>query len=82
LILIQDRWYIFDHKALHELSKEAIALHNDDMPKVISHIVSNLTQTHGTNHINVREHEWVFNNAGGMFLECKVLFLVFIDPTT
>ncbi|KAG8729039.1 C-8 sterol isomerase [Ceratobasidium sp. 423] len=62
---IKDRWYIFDHKALHELSREAIALHNDDMPKVISYIVSNLTQTHGTSNINVREHEWVFNNAGG-----------------
>ncbi|KAG8678424.1 C-8 sterol isomerase [Ceratobasidium sp. 395] len=62
---IKDQWYIFDPTTLHELSKEAIALHKEDMPKVISHIVANLTETHGTRHINVREHEWVFNNAGG-----------------
>ncbi|ELU40269.1 C-8 sterol isomerase [Rhizoctonia solani AG-1 IA] len=60
---------------LDTIKVQAIALHNDDMPKIISHIVSNLTQTHGAKHVNVREHEWVFNNAGGMLVEYKTLFL-------
>jgi C-8 sterol isomerase len=50
---------------LHELSREAIATHKDDVPQIISHIVQNLTATYGLNHINPREDEWVFNNAGG-----------------
>jgi hypothetical protein len=35
------------------------------MPKVIDHIVQNLTLTYGPKHINPRQQEWVFNNAGG-----------------
>ncbi len=61
----QDRWYIFDPPYLHDLSKQAIAAYPDDMENIISHIVSNLTATYGPKHINPREKEWVFNNAGG-----------------
>lgn len=53
-----------DPTHLHELSREAIALHNEDMPKIIDHIVQNLTATYGPKHINARQ-EWFFNNAGG-----------------
>ncbi|KAF9511177.1 hypothetical protein BS47DRAFT_1383587 [Hydnum rufescens UP504] len=62
---IKDRWYIFDPTFLHELSREAIATHNDDVPLTISFIVQNLTNTYGLYHINPREDEWVLSNAGG-----------------
>jgi len=62
---IKERWYIFDPTELHELAKAAISEHPDNTAAIISHIVSNLTETHGIQHINHREHEWVFNNAGG-----------------
>ncbi|KAG9046134.1 C-8 sterol isomerase [Tulasnella sp. UAMH 9824] len=50
---------------LHELAKDAIATYPDDTTSVINHIVANLTATYGTKHINTRQDEWVFNNAGG-----------------
>jgi len=59
------RWYILDPTTLHQLSQAAIAEHPDDMPKIISFIVKNLTETYGPKYINPREQEWVFNNAGG-----------------
>jgi len=62
---IKDRWYIFDPPYLHGLSNQAIAAHPGDMENIISHIVSNLTATYGPKHINPRENEWMFNNAGG-----------------
>lgn len=65
LLVTQERWYIFDPTMLHELSQEAIATHEGNMPLIVSHILRNLTETYGTNHINPREDEWVFNNAGG-----------------
>jgi len=62
---IKHRWYILDPTQLHELSKDAIAAHPDDTAKIIDHIVTNLTATYGAKHINQRQDEWVFNNAGG-----------------
>lgn len=62
---MQERWYIFDRTLLHELSKDAISKHPDDLPQMIDYIVTNLTATYGEKHINQRQKEWVFNNAGG-----------------
>ncbi|KIO21638.1 hypothetical protein M407DRAFT_218011 [Tulasnella calospora MUT 4182] len=62
---IKDRWYIMDPPFLHELAKDAIATYPGDTTNVINHIVTNLTATYGTKHINTRQEEWVFNNAGG-----------------
>ncbi|KAG8936357.1 C-8 sterol isomerase [Tulasnella sp. 419] len=62
---IKDRWYILDTTELHILAQDAIRLNPGDTGKIISHIVSNLTETHGLKHINPRQDEWVFNNAGG-----------------
>jgi C-8 sterol isomerase len=50
---------------LHDLSQAAIALHGTNTSKIIDHIVTNLTETYGKNHINPRQDEWFFNNAGG-----------------
>ncbi|KAG8957226.1 C-8 sterol isomerase [Tulasnella sp. 419] len=62
---IKDRWYILDTTELHQLAQDAIELHPGDTGKMISHMVTNLTETHGSKHINPRQDEWVFNNAGG-----------------
>ncbi|KAG9006368.1 C-8 sterol isomerase [Tulasnella sp. JGI-2019a] len=62
---IKERWYIFDPTELHELAKAAIAQNPDNTTEIISHIVSSLIKTHGLKHINPREDEWMFNNAGG-----------------
>ncbi|CAG7853740.1 C-8 sterol isomerase; AltName: Full=Delta-8--delta-7 sterol isomerase [Serendipita indica DSM 11827] len=62
---IKHRWYIFDPTYLHELSRDAIAHHGNQTGKMIDHIVTNLTATYGTKHINPRQDEWFFNNAGG-----------------
>lgn len=32
---------------------------------MVNNIVTSLLETHGPEHINVRQDEWVFNNAGG-----------------
>jgi C-8 sterol isomerase len=50
---------------LHQLSRAAIALHGTNTSGIIDHIVTNLTETYGENHINPRQDEWFFNNAGG-----------------
>lgn len=50
---------------LHDLSKAAIARHGDDTANIIDFIVTNLTETYGTRHINIRQDEWFLNNAGG-----------------
>lgn len=65
LLYKKSRWYIFDPVALNEVSREAIAKYPDDINNIMSHIVTNLTATYGSNHINPRQDEWVFNNAGG-----------------
>ncbi|KZV96931.1 ERG2 and sigma1 receptor-like protein [Exidia glandulosa HHB12029] len=62
---IKERWYIFDPTSLHNLALASIALHPNDTRAVINHIVTSLLETHGPQHINVRQDEWVFNNAGG-----------------
>ncbi|KZV96933.1 ERG2 and sigma1 receptor-like protein [Exidia glandulosa HHB12029] len=62
---IKERWYIFDPTALHNLALASIALHPNDTRAVVNNIVTSLLETHGSQHINVRQDEWVFNNAGG-----------------
>ncbi|KAG9010531.1 C-8 sterol isomerase [Tulasnella sp. 427] len=62
---IKHRWYILDQPMLHELAQDAIAKYPDDTANIINHIVTNLTATYGSRHINPRQDEWVFNNAGG-----------------
>ncbi|KAG8984858.1 C-8 sterol isomerase [Tulasnella sp. JGI-2019a] len=62
---IKERWYIFDPTELHNLANAAIAQSPDNTTQIVSHIVSNLIEKHGLKHINPREDEWVFNNAGG-----------------
>jgi len=64
-----ERFYIFQPAPLHALVLEALDLYPGQsaasLEKVIDHIVTNLTETHGTKHINVDQKEWFFNNAGG-----------------
>ncbi|PVG03004.1 putative C-8 sterol isomerase erg-1 [Serendipita vermifera] len=62
---IKDRWYIMDPVLLNQLSRDAIAKHENDTVGMIDYIVANLTDTYGAKHINPRKDEWVFNNAGG-----------------
>ncbi|KAG8902938.1 C-8 sterol isomerase [Tulasnella sp. 403] len=62
---IKDRWYMFDPTYLHELSRTGVETYQDDTQAIINHIVQNLTETYGTQHINTNVNEWVFNNAGG-----------------
>jgi C-8 sterol isomerase len=50
---------------LHQLSQSAIALHGTNTSRIIDHIVTNLTVTYGETHINPKQDEWFFNNAGG-----------------
>ena len=54
-----------DPTMLHQLSQAGIALHGTNTSGIIDHIVTNLTATYGTQHINPRQDEWFFNNAGG-----------------
>ncbi|OHE96791.1 C-8 sterol isomerase [Colletotrichum orchidophilum] len=58
-----EKFYIFDHEHLHDLSKRAIAAHGNDTRSVVNYIVTELNGIHPTN-VNLDE-EWVFNNAGG-----------------
>lgn len=63
---LQDRWYIFEPQFLHELQVAAIAASPNDTAGMISHIVTNLTETYPDNKIRLNTHQdWVFNNAGG-----------------
>jgi C-8 sterol isomerase len=64
---LQDRWYAFDPIFLNQLSNSAIASAPNNTAGIISHIVTNLTQTYPSSvvRINTDKSEWVFNNAGG-----------------
>lgn len=66
---IKDRWYVFDPPFLHELAKDAVATHPDNLDGMIQHIVTNLTDTYpasaGIIALNTDSSEWTFNNAGG-----------------
>ncbi|KAJ8518872.1 hypothetical protein ONZ45_g4100 [Pleurotus djamor] len=64
---IKDRWYVFDPEKLHQLSRDAIAVHGENTEAIVHHIVTNLTAEYPSNkiRINTNEKEWVFNNAGG-----------------
>ncbi|EJU02620.1 C-8 sterol isomerase [Dacryopinax primogenitus] len=63
------RFYIFQPAPLQALVREALDLYpgqsSTSLQNVIDHIVLNLTETHGTKHINTNSKEWFFNNAGG-----------------
>lgn len=69
----KERFYVFDPIFLHELSKDAVTTHGNATNLVISHIISNLTQTYTTAdeaprvalQTAVTPENWVFNNAGG-----------------
>ncbi|KAH9941853.1 C-8 sterol isomerase [Epithele typhae] len=64
---IKDRWYVFEPGYLHDLAKNAVAAHPDDINAMIPFIVSNLTTEYPSSvvKINPDSSEWVFNNAGG-----------------
>ncbi|KAF9526708.1 ERG2/sigma1 receptor-like protein [Crepidotus variabilis] len=64
---IKDRWYVFDPVFLNQLANTAIAASPNNTAGMISHILTNLTQTYPTSvvRINTDSDEWVFNNAGG-----------------
>jgi hypothetical protein len=42
----QERWYIFDPPVLHQLAQDAIRGNEGNMTAIISHITTNLAQTH------------------------------------
>jgi len=54
-----------DPEFLHQLAQTSIAAHGNDTAKIIDFIVTNLTETYGSQHVNPRQDEWVLNNAGG-----------------
>ncbi|ROT43079.1 ERG2 and sigma1 receptor-like protein [Sodiomyces alkalinus F11] len=58
-----DKFYIFDHEHLHDLSKRAIAEHGNNTKAIVDYIVTELHGMHPAN-VNLNE-EWMFNNAGG-----------------
>jgi len=66
---IKQRWYVFEPAKLNALARSAIDKHGNDTRAIISHIVANLTAEYPPSEkrilLNPREHEWVFNNAGG-----------------
>ncbi|KAI6019983.1 ERG2/sigma1 receptor-like protein [Pisolithus orientalis] len=66
---VKSRWYVFDPPFLHELAKDAVAAHPDNLDGIIQHIVTNLTNTYpasaGIISLNTDSSEWTFNNAGG-----------------
>jgi C-8 sterol isomerase len=55
--------YIFKPSELHQVAKQALKDHPDDVHAVVTSIVRQLDKLH-PGHINTNE-EWVFNNAGG-----------------
>jgi C-8 sterol isomerase len=62
-----ERFYIFKHEALHDLSKRAIAQHGNDTKAMVGYIVGEL-KGQLPMHVNEdfeNESEWWFNNAGG-----------------
>ncbi|KIM70681.1 hypothetical protein SCLCIDRAFT_1206817 [Scleroderma citrinum Foug A] len=66
---IKDQWYVFDPPFLHQVAKDAITTHPNNLDGMIQHIVTNLTTTYPASSdvivINPNTSEWVFNNAGG-----------------
>ncbi|KAJ3506456.1 hypothetical protein NLJ89_g6858 [Agrocybe chaxingu] len=54
---IKHRWYIFDPKLLHELAQSAVATYPNDARGMITHIVSNLTETYPPAQIRLNTHE-------------------------
>lgn len=58
-----EKFYIFDHEHLHDLSQRAIAEHGNDTKAIVDYIVTELHGMHPAN-VNLNE-EWMFNNAGG-----------------
>ena len=66
---MQDRWYVLDPTALHELAQAAVAAAPEpsDINSMVEYIVANLTATYPASQIalNTNSSEWVFNNAGG-----------------
>ncbi|KAF9497653.1 C-8 sterol isomerase [Pleurotus eryngii] len=67
---INDRWHVFEPSKLHELARDAIAAHPDDIGAMVLHIVTNLTAKYPSSRIriNPNERKWVFNNAGGYLI--------------
>lgn len=65
----QQRWYVFEPTALHQLAQAAIAAAPapDDIEFMVEYISKNLTETYPTTTVglNPNTKEWVFNNAGG-----------------
>ncbi|GAA5976935.1 hypothetical protein JCM11641_002202 [Rhodosporidiobolus odoratus] len=49
---VKSRWYIFDPTSLHNVCKDALALHGNDTVSVVSHIITSLQQTHPSYTIN------------------------------
>jgi len=58
-------FYIFNPEHLHQLSKDAIALHGNDTKAIVHTIVSNLRQNEELAPFLSVNEEWIFNNAGG-----------------
>lgn len=69
MLSVQDQWYVFDPPFLHQVAKDAITTHPNNLDGMIQHIVTNLTTTYPASSdvivINPNTSEWVFNNAGG-----------------
>ncbi|GAA5821182.1 hypothetical protein JCM3770_002269 [Rhodotorula araucariae] len=49
---VKSRWYIFDPPALHQLCKDALALHGNDTISAVSHIITTLSAEHPSWTIN------------------------------
>ncbi|CAA7269326.1 unnamed protein product [Cyclocybe aegerita] len=63
---IKHRWYVFDPELLHELAQSAVSTYPNNPRGMITHIVTNLTETYPATQILLNtDKEWVFNNAGG-----------------
>ncbi|KZT44310.1 ERG2 and sigma1 receptor-like protein [Sistotremastrum suecicum HHB10207 ss-3] len=67
---IREKFYVFDHKQLHEVAQTAVRLYPEDPTSIVNHIVTNLTSTYSSPQIAINPHinvksEWFLNNAGG-----------------
>ncbi|GAA5840423.1 hypothetical protein JCM11251_006556 [Rhodosporidiobolus azoricus] len=49
---VKSRWYIFDPATLHNVCKDALALHGNDTTSVLSHIYTSLQSSHPSYTIN------------------------------
>ncbi|GAA6016924.1 hypothetical protein JCM10207_007848 [Rhodosporidiobolus poonsookiae] len=43
---IKSRWYIFDPSSLHQLCRDALQEHGEDLPSVLAFIIGSLARTH------------------------------------